>query len=63
MSDDALDNLAELMSLGLSPAEAIDFLATIEYGYSQGEWADVRGVGRQAVNKNVMQAKQKLATQ
>ena len=56
------DDLIALLRSGLSPAEALDYWATTEGEYSQSEWGDVRGVGRKAVNKNVQQAKRKLAT-
>lgn len=61
------ERLIELLRAGLSPAEALDYRATVDGDYSQAAWArEVRGVnrsvGRKAVNKNVMQAKRKLAT-
>lgn len=57
------DDLIALLRSGLSPAEALDYWATVEGDYSQSEWGGVRGVGRKAVNKNVRQAKRKLAAQ
>lgn len=56
------ERLIELLRVGLSPAEALDYRATVDGSYSQSEWGDVRGVGRKAVNKNVKQAERKLAT-
>lgn len=46
--------------MGLSAAEAMDYWATEYGGYSQSELADRYGVSRQAVHKNVTQARQKL---
>lgn len=52
--------LRRAISEGLSPAEALDYTANILGGYSQSEWADIRGVERQAVTKNVQRAREKL---
>lgn len=54
--------IVKMLRIGLSPAEVVDYLA-IQSGYSQGDWADIRGVGRQAVNNNVKRAERKLAAQ
>ncbi len=56
---DAFDELRELLERGLSASEAIDYYATEVRDYSQTDWADVRGKSRQAVNKNVRQARRK----
>lgn len=52
----------ELLQVGLSAPEALDYLAVVEDGYTQTDWAqDVCGKSQQAVSKNVRQAKRKLA--
>lgn len=53
--------LVSLLRDGLSPAEAVDYIATTDDGYSQAEWGRVRGVGRKAVHKNVRAAEHELA--
>ncbi|WP_139326663.1 hypothetical protein [Natrinema saccharevitans] len=56
---DAFDDVRDLLERGLSASEAIDYYATEVRGYSQADWADVRDKSRQAVNKNVRQARRK----
>ncbi|SIR99871.1 hypothetical protein SAMN05421858_5073 [Haladaptatus litoreus] len=55
-----MDELETLLRSGLSASEALDYWATTKKGYSQSEWADIRGKSRQAVNKNVKNAERKL---
>ena len=45
---------------GLSPAEAIDYLAVEKCGRSQTEWAKVRGRQQPTVAENVSKAKQRI---
>jgi hypothetical protein len=59
MSD--LDTLAVLVGSGLSPAEAVDYLATVNGDYSQTAWGALRGRSQQAVSSNVSKARAKLA--
>ena len=57
------ERIIQLFREGLTPAEAVDYWAITYGGFSQSEWGDVRNVERQAVNKNVNQAKRKIDTQ
>lgn len=50
----------ELVQRGLSSAEAVDYLATVEGNHSQTAWSDKRGRSQQAVSNNVQSAKAKL---
>lgn len=54
------ERLIWCLEQGLSASEALDYWATTAGSYTQGEWAKIRGVGRQAVNNNCRQAEAKL---
>ena len=54
------DRLEELIHLGLSPAEAIDYWAVQERGYTQSGWAEMRKIGQGSVSENIAKAKAKL---
>lgn len=58
MADDVVDLVAEYS--GLSPAQALDYVAVEKCGYSQAEWARQRAITPQAVSKNVAQARAEL---
>lgn len=45
-----------LLQEGLSPAEALDYIAIQQQDLTQVDWADIRGISHQAVSKNVRQA-------
>lgn len=49
-----------LKKYDFNPAEAIDYWAIEIVGYSPKEWASDRGVGAEAVRKNVRQARSKM---
>lgn len=53
-------DLQYLLQAGLSPAEALDYMATRRRNLSQVDWAETRSVSHQAVSKNVRQAVEKL---
>lgn len=57
---DGFEYVTHLLKEGLSAAEAVDYYAVEECGYSQLEWAETRGTSQQAVSKNIRQAKEKL---
>lgn len=58
-----LMGIADLMALGLTATEAIDYVAVEECGYSQTEWGELTGErSRQTVNDRVSLAKRKLGT-
>jgi len=57
---DGFDEITELVSSGLSVAEAVDYYATEKRDYNQTEWAEVRGTSRQAVSRNARQGRRKL---
>lgn len=50
-------HFARLMKMGASPAEAVDFWLCEKQNWKAGKVARWRGVSREAVNKNVRQAK------
>lgn len=50
-------DLRACMEAGCSPAVAVDYLACESYGYSQGEWADLRGVDQSTVSGNVREGR------
>lgn len=58
MADDAVELVAEYS--GLSPAQAVDWVAVTKRGHSQAEWAQTRGVTQQAISKSVAQARDVL---
>ncbi len=49
-----------LLTIGLTPAQALDFWATVLRGISQSEWADTRGVETTTVTENVTAARDVL---
>lgn len=49
-----------LLTIGLSPEEALDFWGTVLRGNSQSSWASVRGVSEAEVTENVTAAREKL---
>jgi len=50
-----------LVAKGLTPAQAVDYHATITVGLTQEEWADRRDLGRhQSVGRNARAAEEKL---
>lgn len=55
MADDVIELIAEYS--GLSPAQAVDWVAVEKCGHSQAEWAQRRGVTQQAISKSVAQAR------
>lgn len=54
-------DIDDLLSRGLSPAEAVDYHAVENRGLTQTEWAKRRGVSQEAVSKNVRKAREKLS--
>lgn len=57
---DSLDLIGELMQEGLTPSQAVDFVAIEEVGKGQTEWANETGRSRQGVHGNYTKAKEKL---
>lgn len=57
---DGFDQLSMLLNRGLSPAEAVDWLAIEEMGLTQTEWSNFRDVSQQNVSGNVSKAREKL---
>jgi hypothetical protein len=55
------EDIAGLITQGLSPAEAVDYCMVEQRGYRQTEWARERETSKQAVSKNVSQAKGELS--
>lgn len=55
-----MDAIVALLEGGCSPAEALDYYATVEDEWTQIAWADVRGVTQGTVAGNVDQARTKL---
>ena len=49
-----------LLTIGLTPAQALDFWATVLRGISQSAWADTRGVEPAVVTENVTAARDVL---
>jgi len=49
-------NMSELVGVGLSCAEAVDYMATVIEGQTQTEWAEIRGVTQPTVSENVSKA-------
>lgn len=61
MEGESIDTgLTTLLSLGLSPAEAVDYYMVELHGFFQSDWAERRDVGQQTVSENVNKAKKKL---
>lgn len=56
---DPRKQLELLFEAGLSPAEAVDYLAVEEFGQSQTRWARVRGKSQPAISENVKKARMK----
>lgn len=52
--------LSMLVSMGLSPAEALDFWMVEIRGKTQSSWAETRGVNQQSVSENISKAREKL---
>ncbi len=53
--------LLEYVEYGLTPAEAVDYYATEIEGFTQEEWAELRGLeGHQSVGRNVRVAREKI---
>jgi len=50
-----------LLAVGLSPAEAMDFWATVLRGTEQSAWAETRGVDTETVTANVTAARAALS--
>jgi hypothetical protein len=50
-------HFARMMKLGMSPAEAVDYWLCERQDWDAGKVARWRGISREAVNKNVRQAK------
>lgn len=50
-----------LLTVGLTPAQAIDFWATALRGIPQSEWASIRDTDAEAVTKNVTAARERLS--
>lgn len=48
---------------GLTPAEAVDYLAVQKAGRGTSEWANVRGITHSTVSGNVSSAKEKINVQ
>lgn len=52
--------LTWLLKVGLTPAQALDFWATVLRGVPQSTWADTRGVDTATVTENVTRARDVL---
>lgn len=52
-----------LLTIGLTPTEALDFWATVLRGISQSAWAETRGVDTATVNENVTAARDGLGSE
>jgi len=57
---DSFEQLAMLLNRGLSPAEAVDWLAIESKGLTQTDWSELRNVSQQNVSGNVSKARKKL---
>lgn len=57
MPDSAIELL---VGKGFTPAEVIDYLSVEERGYTQTEWAEIRGISQSSVSENVSKAHEKL---
>lgn len=55
-----LDRVAELRRQGCSPGQAVDYLATEEYGLTQTDWADRCDASQSNVSGAVSQAREQL---
>ena len=53
-------HLLRLVSYDLTPAEALDYFVVEDGGWDKETWIARRGVGREAVNKNLRAAREKL---
>lgn len=54
------DSVVELVvanSGTLTPTHVVDYIAVEQYGYTQSEWAQCRGVSQQAVSQSVTTAR------
>lgn len=58
--DRAGRELAALVDLGLSPAEALDYWMVEQGDQTATEWSEQRGTSHQAVSENVRKARNKL---
>lgn len=53
-------NVTELIEQGLTPAEAVDWIAVVLKGITQTRWADKRGRDQSTISENVSKAGAKL---
>lgn len=53
-------HLMRLVSYDMTPAEALDYYVIEDLDWKKEEWIGYRGVGREAINKNLRSARDKL---
>jgi len=58
--DASVFHILRLVSYELTPAEALDYFVVEDRGWDKETWIARRGVGREAVNKNLRAARDKL---
>jgi hypothetical protein len=54
--------LKQQLARGLSPAEAVDYIAVDKAGRANKDWAGVRGVSDSTVSGNISQAREQINT-
>lgn len=52
-----------LLKAGLTPPEILDYIYTEHMFHGPTDWAEKRGVSRQAISQNVKRAKNKLESE
>jgi len=50
-----------LSSYGMTPAEAVDYVAVEKAGVPNGEWAEIRNVDHSTVSGNITKARDKIS--
>lgn len=61
MTNETRELLKSCFERGMSPAEAVDYLGVTEFGWTQSQWANIRGRRQPTISENLEKAWAKMS--